>query len=249
MRRTGLRRLAGAAGASLLTLAWGASAQAATAPVLQLPQIRGGIATPLEILLALTALSFAPAVLVLLTSFTRIVIVLSFLRTALGTPTIPPNQVVIGLAFFLTVLVMAPTFQRIDQTAIAPFLAGHLSQSEVLARGMAPLRGFMLRQVDAQDVATMMNLAHLPQPSRPAAIPTYVLIPAFVVHELKVAFEMAFLLFLPFLLIDLVVSSTLMSMGMLMLPPTLVSLPFKILLFLLVGGWDLVVRSLVLSFH
>lgn len=245
MRRGGQAVLFGA----FLALLLPAGAWAASPPVVNLPQVASGIATPLEILLALTALSFAPAVLVLLTSFTRIVVVLSFLRTAMGTPTIPPNQVVIGLAFFLTILVMAPTFQAIDRQAITPFTQGKISEAVLFQRGMEPLRAFMLRQVDAQDVATMMNLAHLPQPRRARDIPTYVLIPAFVVHELKAAFEMAFLLFLPFLLIDLVVSSTLMSMGMLMLPPTLVSLPFKILLFVLVGGWDLVVRSLVLSFR
>jgi flagellar biosynthetic protein FliP len=221
----------------------------AQAPVVQLPQVSGGIAAPVEILVLLTALSFAPAVLVLLTSFTRIVVVLSFLRTAMGTPTIPPNQVIVGLSLFLTFLVMAPTIQAVDRAAVAPYTAGRISASEAVTRAEAPVRAFMLRQVDAADVATMMDLAHLPQPKVARDIPTYVLLPAFVVHELKVAFEMAFLLFLPFLLIDLVVSSTLMSMGMLMLPPTLVSLPFKILLFVLVGGWDLVVRSLVLSFH
>jgi flagellar biosynthetic protein FliP len=226
-----------------------APALAATPPVLTIPGIASGPATTLEILLVLTALSFAPAVLVLLTSFTRIVVVLSFLRTAMGTPTIPPNQVIVGLAFFLTVLVMAPTFQQIDRVAITPYLHGAIGQAALLNRGLGPIRSFMLRQVDAPDVATMMNLAHLPQPRTPSAIPTYVLIPAFVIHELKVAFEMAFLIYLPFLLIDLVVSSALMSMGMLMLPPTLVSLPFKILLFVLVGGWSLVVQSLVLSFH
>ena len=203
-----------------------------------------------ERFLLLTVLSLAPAILVMMTSFTRIVVVLSFLRQALGTAQVPPNQVMVGLSLFLTFFIMAPVWQTMNKTAIQPYLAKQIAPDVALARGMAPVRDFMFRQVRKKDLAMFERIAHLPEsPATRDDIPTYVLIPAFVVSELSTAFEMGFLIYLPFLILDVVVSSVLMSMGMMMLPPTVVSLPFKILLFVLVDGWSLIVGSLVQSFH
>jgi len=203
-----------------------------------------------ELFLLLTVLSLAPAILVMMTSFTRIVVVLSFLRQALGTAQVPPNQVLIGLSLFLTFFIMAPVWQTMNRTAITPYLDKRIGSDEALARGMAPVREFMFRQVRKKDLAMFERIAHLPEtPKTREEIPTYVLIPAFVVSELSTAFEMGFMIYLPFLILDVVVSSVLMSMGMMMLPPTVVSLPFKILLFVLVDGWNLIIGSLVQSFH
>ncbi|MGO0121707.1 flagellar type III secretion system pore protein FliP [Desulfothermobacter acidiphilus] len=202
-----------------------------------------------KILLLLTILSLVPAILILMTSFTRIVIVLSLLRNALGTHQAPPNQVLVGLALFLTVFIMAPVYERINREAIQPYLANQITRQEAEVRGLAPVKEFMLRQVREKDLALFVNLAHIPQPVDREAIPLRVLIPAFLISELKTAFAMGFLLYLPFLVIDMVVASVLMSMGMFMLPPVMISLPFKLLLFVLVDGWYLVVKSLVESFH
>jgi len=201
-----------------------------------------------QILLLLTILTLAPSILIMLTSFTRIVIVLAFVRNALGIPQMPPNQVVVGLALFLTFFVMAPVWARIDQEALQPYSAGQISQSLALERALNPVRTFMFKQTREKDIALFVELAKIERPRTPDDVPTYVLIPAFVISELKTAFQMGFVIFIPFLVIDMVVSSALMSMGMLMLPPAVVSLPFKLLLFVMVDGWHLIVRSLVLSF-
>ncbi|MDK2896276.1 MAG: flagellar biosynthesis protein FliP [Candidatus Atribacteria bacterium] len=201
----------------------------------------------LQILVLLTILSLAPAILILLTSFTRIVVALAFVRNALGSPQIPPTPVLIGLSLFLTFLVMAPTFGEINQQAIQPYLEGEITQSEAWNQGTDILRNFMFRQVDEKDLSLMVSLARMPRPNTRSDIPTHVLIPAFILSELRIAFTLGFLVYVPFLLIDMVVASILMSMGMMMLPPVMISLPFKILLFVLVDGWDLVTRGIVMS--
>jgi flagellar biosynthetic protein FliP len=207
----------------------------------------GGNAVQLLILVG--AVTLVPALLFCVTGFTRILVVLGFIRTGLGTPTAPPNQVLVGIALFLTIFVMAPTFTKVKTDAIDPLSQHKITQAEALDRGQKPLREFMFRQTRTKDLALFVNLSKLKRPQTRADVPTYVLIPAFIISELKTAFQIGFLIFLPFLVIDLVVSSTLMSMGMMMLPPVFISLPFKILLFVLVDGWDLVTRSLVESFH
>ena len=202
-----------------------------------------------EIFLIIAGISLVPALLFTVTGFTRILIVLGFIRSGLGTPTAPPNQVLVGISVFLTIFVMAPTFTAIKKDAIDPLSHHKISQSQAIQRGQEPLRQFMFKQTRQKDLALFAKLAHLKQPKTRADIPTYTLIPAFIISELKTAFQIGFLIFLPFLVIDLVVSSTLMSMGMMMLPPAFISLPFKILLFVLVDGWNLVTQSLVQSFH
>jgi len=202
-----------------------------------------------EIVLLMTLLSLAPALLILLTSFTRIIIVLGFLRQAMGTHQMPSNQILIGLALFLTFVVMGPVFQQINTEAIQPYLAEELSQQEALAKAKEPLQTFMLGQVREKDVALFLDLTNQEAPAEPADLPLLIVIPSFVLGELKMAFQIGFVLFLPFLIIDMVVASVLMSMGMMMLPPVLISLPFKVLLFVLVDGWYLIVRSLVMAFQ
>lgn len=202
-----------------------------------------------KLLVLLTLLSLAPAFLVLMTSFTRIVIVLSLLRSALGVHQAPANQIVVGLALFLTVFIMAPTYQAINDEAVQPYLQNRISQEEAQERGAGPLRDFMLRQTREKDLGLFINLAKMERPASPDDIPLHVVIPSFVISELKTAFEIGFLLFIPFLIIDMVVASILMSMGMFMLPPVMISLPFKLLLFVMVDGWYLVVKSLVESFR
>ena len=203
----------------------------------------------LQILLLMGGISILPAILFTVTGFTRILIVLSFVRSALGTQNTPPNQALIGIALFLTLFVMAPTISAIKKDAWDPYSQHAISTTQAISRAEEPLREFMFKQTRTQDLSLFVDLAHIPQPQTRAQIPTYVLIPAFIMSELKTAFEIGFLIFLPFLLIDLIVSSTLMSMGMIMLPPTFISLPFKVLLFVLVDGWDLVIKALVQSFH
>ena len=204
-----------------------------------------------QLLLFIGGISLVPALLFTVTGFTRILIVLSFIRTGLGTPTAPPNQVLVGIAFFLTLFVMTPTIKTIKHDAYDPLQKGAITQEVALKRAEAPLREFMFNQTRDKDVALFVKLSG----DKPSAVktrkdvPTQVLIPAFIISELKTAFQIGFLIFLPFLIIDLVVSSTLMSMGMMMLPPVFISLPFKILLFILVDGWNLVTSSLVQSFH
>jgi flagellar biosynthesis protein FliP len=203
----------------------------------------------LQILVLIGGLSLIPAILFTVTGFTRILIVLGFIRTAMGATTTPPNQVLVGIALFLTLFVMAPTIGAIKKEAWEPLEHHQISMSTAIKRGEEPLREFMFRQTRTQDISLFVGMAHIKAPQTRAQVPTYVLIPAFIMSELKTAFEMGFLIFLPFLIIDLIVSSTLMSVGMIMLPPTFISLPFKILLFVLVDGWDLITHSLVQSFH
>lgn len=209
----------------------------------------GGTSTAVEILLLLSLITVIPGALLALTGFTRIFIVLGFIRNAVGTPTTPPNQVLAGIALFLTMFVMAPTFKQVNKVAIQPLVHHDISQKQALERGLEPLRTFMFKQTRQTDLALFIKLAHEKRPQTRADVPTYVLIPSFILSELKTAFQIGFLIYVPFLIIDMVVSATLMSMGMLMLPPILISLPFKILLFVLVDGWNLSVQSLVSSFH
>lgn len=208
----------------------------------------GTVSAPLQIVLVLTLLSFVPAALVIMTSFTRIAIVFHFLRQALGTQEMPSNQMLVGLTLFLTFFIMAPVGERIHADAIAPAMAGQIDVTEALTRGAPPLREFMLKQTREADLALFVELGKVPRPSTPADLPMRVVVPAFAISELKTGFQMGFFLFVPFLLIDLVVSTTLLSMGMLQLPPAMISLPFKILLFVLIDGWHLLVGSLVKSF-
>jgi flagellar biosynthesis protein FliP len=202
-----------------------------------------------QILLLVGGLALIPAALFTVTGFSRILIVLGFIRTAVGTNNAPPNQVLVGIALFLTIFVMAPTVGAIKRDAVEPLDAHRISTTTAIKRAEQPLREFMFRQTRVQDIALFVTLAHAKRPRTRADVPTEVLIPAFIVSELKSAFQIGFLIFLPFLIIDLIVSSTLMSMGMIMLPPTFISLPFKVLLFVLVDGWDLVIKALVQSFH
>ncbi|WP_091349436.1 flagellar type III secretion system pore protein FliP [Anaerobranca gottschalkii] len=206
------------------------------------------VATSIRILFILTILSLAPAILILMTSFTRTVIVLSFIRNGLATQQMPPNQVLIGLALFITFFVMAPTWNQVNDKALQPYLNGELSQDEAIQAGLEPIREFMFKYTREKDIALFLNYSEIEEPETQDDVPTLVLIPAFVISELKTAFQIGFIIFIPFLVIDMVVASTLMSMGMMMLPPVMISLPFKILLFVLADGWNLVIRSLLHSF-
>lgn len=207
------------------------------------------LSTGIQILLLLTALSLAPAFLLLLTSFTRIVVVLSFIRSALSIQQTPPNQVIIGLALFLTFFVMAPTWKAVNSEAISPYMAGKITYKSAIEKGSKPIREFMFRQTREKDLALMVQMAKMNKPRNESDVPTHVLIPAFIISELNTAFRMGFMLFVPFIVIDMVVASILMSMGMMMLPPVMISLPFKVLLFVLSDGWHLVVKSLVTGFR
>lgn len=203
----------------------------------------------LQTLILLTSLTFLPAVLLMMTAFTRIIIVLSLLRQALGTLQSPPNQVLIGLALFLTFFVMAPVFDRINTMAVQPYLADQMNVVEAMEKGAEPLREFMLRQTRQEDLALFARLAQTPPLEGPEAVPLRVLVPAYVISELKTAFQIGFVIFIPFLIIDMVVASVLMSMGMMMLSPVTISFPFKLMLFVLVDGWNLIIGSLVQSFY
>ncbi|WP_241674615.1 flagellar type III secretion system pore protein FliP [Paenibacillus luteus] len=203
----------------------------------------------LSILLLITVLSVAPAILVLMTSFTRIVIVLGFVRTSLGTQQMPPNQVLIGLAMFLTFFIMAPTFSQVNEVALQPYLKGQISQTEAFQEAAVPMKKFMFSHTREKDLMLFMNYTKTEKPETFEDIPITVLIPAYAISELKTAFQMGFMIFIPFLVIDMIVASTLMAMGMMMLPPVMISLPFKLLLFVLVDGWYLIVKSLLLSFN
>ncbi|MDD2401311.1 MAG: flagellar type III secretion system pore protein FliP [Clostridia bacterium] len=207
------------------------------------------VALTLQIMALLTILTLAPAILILMTSFTRIIVVFSFLRNALATQQMPPNQVLVGLALFLTFFTMAPVWTDINQNALEPYFAGEIKQEEAFKNAVTPLRDFMLRQTRESDLALFVNLSKMPKPDNPEDIPTYVVIPAFAISELKTAFQIGFIIYVPFIVIDMVVASTLMSMGMMMLPPMMISLPFKLLLFVLVDGWHLVVQTLIMGFR
>jgi flagellar biosynthesis protein FliP len=208
----------------------------------------GSVSAPLQVVLVLTLLTFLPAILVTMTCFTRIVIVFHFLRQALGTQEMPSNQILIGLSLFLTMFIMAPTGDRLYDAAIEPALAGRLEPSEAMTRSAPPLREFMLKQTREKDLALFVELGRVPRPQTPDDLPMRVVIPAYIISELKTGFQMGFFLFVPFMLIDLVVSTTLLSMGMMQLPPAMISLPFKLLLFVMIDGWNLLVGSIVRSF-
>ncbi len=208
----------------------------------------GDVALTLQILALLTILALAPSIVMLLTSFTRTLIVLSFIRSAMGLQQTPPNQVIIGVALFITMFVMSPVWIKINNNALQPFLREEISAQEAWNNTIQPLRDFMFKQTRDKELSLMVSLAGLKRPKNRSEVPTYVLIPAFVLSELKTAFQMGVLIYIPFIVVDMVVASTLMSMGMIMLPPMLVSLPFKVLLFVLVDGWDLVIYSLISSF-
>ncbi|KFI34374.1 flagellar biosynthesis protein flip [Peptococcaceae bacterium SCADC1_2_3] len=215
----------------------------------------GQAATPqqtvdsVKLLVLLALLSLLPAFLVILTSFTRIIVVLSILRSALGTQQTPPNQVLIGLALFLTIFIMAPVYQEIDRQAIKPYLANNLNQEQAFTAAEVPLRSFMLKQTREKDLALFVNLAKIERPRNQQTVPMRVVIPSFIISELKTAFQIGFLLYMPFLIIDMVVAAILMSMGMFMLPPIMISLPFKLLLFVMIDGWYLVIKSLMETFR
>jgi flagellar biosynthetic protein FliP len=208
----------------------------------------GAISAPLPIILLMTLITFLPAILVTMTSFTRIAIVFHFLRQALGTQEMPGNQILVGLALFLTIFIMAPVGARINELAVTPVMNGEITVNEGMQRGAPPLREFMLKQTRENDLKLFLELSKAPKPKSKDELPMTVVIPAYVISELKTGFQMGFFLFVPFLLIDLVVSTTLLSMGMLQLPPAMISLPFKVLLFVMIDGWNLVVGSIVRSF-
>lgn len=209
----------------------------------------GQVSTALQVLMVLTVLSVAPAILLMTTAFTRVVIVLSFVRQAMGTQQLPPNQIVIGLALFLTLFIMAPVWTKVNETALQPYLKNELSQQVALEKALDPMRDFMLAQTSEKDLSLLMEIARVEAPATRDDVPTLTLIPAFMLSELKRAFQMGFMIYIPFLVVDMVVASVLMAMGMMMLPPPIIAMPFKILLFVLVDGWALVVGSLVKSFY
>jgi flagellar biosynthetic protein FliP len=223
---------------------------AASAQTLNLDLGAGGGVTEraLQLVALVTILAVAPSILVMVTSFTRIVVVLSLLRSAIGTQTAPPNAVIVSLALFLTAFVMAPTLREVYRVGVEPLIAGDIDPGEAFTRASVPMRGFMLRHVREKDLALFVELSREPAPAEPAGVGLHILVPAFMISELRRAFEIGFLLFVPFLIIDLVVASILMSVGMMMLPPATIALPFKLIFFVLVDGWSLVAGSLVQSF-
>jgi flagellar biosynthetic protein FliP len=206
------------------------------------------VSNSLSIIVLITVLSIAPAILVLMTSFTRIIVVLGFTRNALGTQQSPPNQVFIGLALFLTFFIMGPVFTQINHNALQPYMDGKLTQQQAFTEASSPLKEFMAKQTREKDLQIFLDYAKIKKPEKITDIPITALVPAYAISELKTAFQMGFVIFVPFLVIDMIVSSVLMSMGMMMLPPVMISLPFKILLFVLVDGWSLIVKSLLMSF-
>lgn len=208
----------------------------------------GDVSIALQIFLLLTVLSLAPAILIMVTSFTRIAIVLSVLRQAIGTHQMPPNQIILGLALFLTFFIMTPVWQQIDQQALQPYFQKEITQQEALEKASQPLRDFMFKQTREKDLSLLIDIADMERPKTIDDVPTSVLIPSFIISELKTAFQIGFLLYVPFLIIDMVVASILLSMGMMMLPPIMISLPFKLMLFVLADGWYLIVGSLIKSF-
>jgi len=206
------------------------------------------VVSAIKMVLVLTVLTLAPAILIMMTGFTRILIVLSFLRQAMGVQQLPPNQLLVGLSLFLTFFVMGPAFTEINQKAVQPYLSGNLSQDLAVENALAPLRRFMFTQTRDQDLGLFVKLSKISQPKTRADVPTIVLVPSFIVSELKTAFMIGFIIFLPFLIIDILAASVLMAMGMMMVPPIVISLPFKIMLFVLVDGWSLLIGSMVKSF-
>lgn len=255
MRKEGYRRvremlfLAGSVG---LFLFFSKEAMAAPIPNLNIgigssenPQ---DVAVTLQIMAVLTIVSLAPSILIMTTSFVRIVVVIGFLRNALSTQNVPPNQVVIALSLFLTFYIMAPYWGQANENGLQPYLAGRITQEEAVANVLEPMREFMFKQTRESDLALFVNLTDAPRPETQDDVSTFTLIPAFVISELKTGFQIGFMIYIPFIVIDMIVASTLMSMGMMMLPPVMISLPFKILLFVMVDGWHLLIRSLITSF-
>ena len=207
------------------------------------------VAASLQVMAVLTIVSLAPAILIMTTSFVRIVVVIGFLRNALSTQNVPPNQVVVALSLFLTFYIMSPYWSQANEQGIQPYLNGQITQEEALENTVAPVREFMFRQTRESDLALFVNLSGAERPETQEDVSTFALIPAFVISELKTAFQLGFMIYIPFIVIDMIVASTLMSMGMMMLPPVMISLPFKILLFVMVDGWHLLIRSLIVSFR
>jgi flagellar biosynthetic protein FliP len=207
------------------------------------------VAVTLQIIFLITVLALAPSILIMMTSFVRIIIVMSFLRRAIGTQTMPPDQILIGLSLFLTFFIMMPVFTQVNDKALQPYLAQEIDWKKALNNASEPMRNFMLRQVNEKDVALFVRLAKIPPPKTVSDLPMHVVLSAFMTSELKTAFIIGFILYIPFLVIDMIVASILMSMGMMMLPPVMISMPFKIILFVLIDGWNLIVKQLVLSFR
>jgi flagellar biosynthesis protein FliP len=207
------------------------------------------VAVTLQIVFLITILALAPSILVMMTSFVRIIIVMSFLRRAIGTQTMPPDQILVGLSLFLTLFIMMPVFKQVNDTALQPYLAKEIQWKKALDNASQPIRNFMLRQVNEKDVALFVRMAKIAPPRNVDDLPFHVVLSAFITSELKTAFIIGFILYIPFLVIDMIVASVLMSMGMMMLPPVMISMPFKIILFVLVDGWNLIVKQLVLSFQ
>lgn len=240
--------------ASIVFLGYNVQAAPATLPLPKVNISVDGANTPKEyvdnikLLIILTILTLLPSIIIMTTSFIRIIIVFSFLRSAIGTQQAPPNQVMIGLAIFLTIFIMAPTFNTINTNAVKPYLDNKITQEKAIEEGSKPLREFMLKQTRQNDLKLFIDVAKVQGDITKENVPLYVVIPAFIISELKTAFTIGFLLFIPFLIIDMVVASVLLSMGMMMLPPVMVSLPFKLLLFVMVDGWHLLVKSLIMSF-
>jgi flagellar biosynthetic protein FliP len=228
------------------------------APAVPIPRINIGVSSSakpqdvafsLQIMLLLTILALAPTILVLMTSFTRVIVVLSFVRTAVGTQQVPPNQVLIGLAVLLTYFIMNPVINDINKTPFQPYLKQQITQSVALDRAQVPLRKFMFRQTREKDIALFYNLSKEKPPAKQDDVPTYLLVPAFTISELKTAMEIGFAIYVPFIVIDMVVASILLSMGMMMIPPAIISLPFKIMIFLLVDGWNLTINAIFASYQ
>ena len=244
--------LAGTLVAALLALFAGEAAAAAPVPSVNLSvgQANGpqDVAVTLQILALLTILTLAPGILMMTTSFVRIVVVIGFLRNALSTQNVPPNQIVVALSLFLTFYIMAPDWGQANEQGIQPYLAGQITQEEAINNVAAPLREFMFKQTRESDLALFVNLSDAERPETQEDVSTFTLIPAFIISELKTAFQLGFMIYIPFIVIDMIVASTLMSMGMMMLPPVMISLPFKILLFVRVDGWHLLIQSLIMSF-
>ena len=207
------------------------------------------VASTLQVIAVLTLATLAPGILMMTTSFVRIVVIISFLRNALATQNVPPNQVIISLALFLTFYIMAPYWSQANDNGLQPYLAGQISQEEALTNVLEPMREFMFRQTREADLALFVNLADAPRPESQEEVSTFVLIPAFIISELKTAFQIGFMIYVPFIVIDMIVATTLMSMGMMMLPPVMISLPFKILLFVMIDGWHLLIQSIIVSFR
>jgi flagellar biosynthetic protein FliP len=236
---------------SLIGMSFGASAEDLSLSALKLTTNPDGTqeySVTLQILIFMTALSFIPAAVIMMTSFTRIVVVMAILRQAFGLQQTPSNQVIIGLTLFMTLFIMTPVYNKIDETAIQPYLAEELTSIEAIDRGKIPLRAFMLEQTRLKDLQTLAEMANISNVDEVTDLPMTVIVPAFIISELKTAFQIGFILFIPFLIIDLVVASILMAMGMMMLSPMIVSLPFKLMLFVLIDGWNLVIGTIATSY-